>query len=161
MSWIMQAFKGGEGGAKMLFFNFRISLDEIWNWPLYTEGKERPKKEANHSRLVGGRLISKETYIYGWSWVTVRYPNLKVYTEALTEFTHICHPDGLSNTLSSQGCVLEKLLAWECSMKHTFQGQGWGWGASNCSGSAYGSTGSHVLSISSSKIMLPGRCLVK
>lgn len=109
-----------EGGAKMLVFNFRISPDEIWNWPLYTEGKEKPKKEASLSRLVGGRLINKETYIYDWSWVTARYLNLKVHTEALTGFTHICHPDGLSNTLSSQGCVLEKLLVWECSVKHTY-----------------------------------------
>lgn len=161
MSWVRQVCKEGEGGAKMLVFNFRISLDEVWNWPLYTEGKKKPKKKAHHARLGGGRLISKETYIYGWSWVTVRYLNLKVYTEALTGFTHMCHPDGLSNTLPSQGCVLERLLVWECSVKDTFQGQGWGWGASNCPSPAYGSTGSHVLSMSSSNIRLPGRCLVR
>ena len=27
--------------------------DEIWNWPLYTEGKESLKREADYSRLVG------------------------------------------------------------------------------------------------------------
>ena len=26
------------------------------NWPQYTEGKERPKKKADRSRLVGGRF---------------------------------------------------------------------------------------------------------
>lgn len=32
---------------------------------------------------------------------------LKVYTEALTRFSHIHWPDGLNNTLLSQGCFLE------------------------------------------------------
>lgn len=32
---------------------------------------------------------------------------LKVYTEALTRFTHVHCPDGLNNTLLSQGCFLE------------------------------------------------------
>lgn len=42
----------------------------VWasNWPLYKEGKERPKKEADHSRLVVTGLISKEAYIQGLSW---------------------------------------------------------------------------------------------
>ena len=26
------------------------------NWPLYMEGKKRPKKEADYTRLVGGRF---------------------------------------------------------------------------------------------------------
>lgn len=32
------------------------------------EGKEKPKKEADHSRLAGGCLISKEIYIQGSFW---------------------------------------------------------------------------------------------
>ena len=32
---------------------------------------------------------------------------LKFYIEALTEFSHIFHPNDLNSTLFSQGCVLE------------------------------------------------------
>ena len=32
------------------------SLGEIQNWPSYTEGKERSKKEADHSILVGSHF---------------------------------------------------------------------------------------------------------
>ena len=35
------------------------------NWPPYTEGKERPKKEADHSRLVGGRF-NKQGNLHMW-----------------------------------------------------------------------------------------------
>ena len=34
-----------------------------WNWPLYTEGKERLNREADHSRLVGGRF-NKQGNLY-------------------------------------------------------------------------------------------------
>lgn len=80
-----------------------------------------PKKEAGHSRLIGGRF-NKQGNLYTrlalvghkmsrstcactrtspFPWI------LEVYIEALTEFSHILSPDGLSNTLHSQGCVLE------------------------------------------------------
>lgn len=32
---------------------------------------------------------------------------LKVYIKPLTAFSHIAHPDGLRNTLLSQGCLFE------------------------------------------------------
>ena len=32
---------------------------------------------------------------------------LKVYTEALTGFSHVFSPDGLNTTLLSQSCILE------------------------------------------------------
>ena len=55
----------------LLVHNLRSILGEIWNWPLYKEARERLKKEADRSRLVGGRLISKKTYLLvrGLSWV--------------------------------------------------------------------------------------------
>lgn len=28
----------------------------IWNWPLFVEGRQRQKKEADHYRLAGGRF---------------------------------------------------------------------------------------------------------
>ena len=40
--------------------NLKSSLGgEIQTWPTYMEGKERQKKEADHSRSVGGR-VNKE-----------------------------------------------------------------------------------------------------
>ena len=83
------------------------------NWPPYTEGKERPKKEAGHSRFVGGRFNNQGNFclrlVLG-SCKMDRSPDplpriLKVYVEALIH--HISHLDGLNNTLISQGCVLE------------------------------------------------------
>ena len=44
-------FSGG-----LLVHNLRSSLGEIQNWSPHKEDKERPKKEADHSRLVGGRF---------------------------------------------------------------------------------------------------------
>ena len=35
--------------------------------PPYSEGKERPQKESQHSRLVAADLISKGTYFPGLS----------------------------------------------------------------------------------------------
>lgn len=32
------------------------NLDEIQNWPMLKEDKERPKKEEDHSRLVSSRF---------------------------------------------------------------------------------------------------------
>ena len=60
------------------------------------EGKEKLKKEAGHSRLAGGRLVSKGTYLRGLSWAATIHGSLpllarilKVYIEVLTELSHI------------------------------------------------------------------------
>ena len=39
---------------QVLIYNLGGSPGETRNWPLYTESKERRKKEADPSRLVGG-----------------------------------------------------------------------------------------------------------
>ena len=44
------------GNPKMLVHDLRSSLGKIQNWPLYKEGKERLKKETDHSRLINGRF---------------------------------------------------------------------------------------------------------
>ena len=89
----------------LLFFLLFIILgshppqlpSEIWNWPQYTEGKERWEKEADHSRLVGGRFNKQgnllTTLALGSSKMS-RSPHLparilKVYIEALTGFSHV------------------------------------------------------------------------
>lgn len=41
----------------------QIPTLEVWNWPPYMEGKERPQKEADHSRPEGGRLRKQENLL--------------------------------------------------------------------------------------------------
>lgn len=53
-------------------------------------------------RACGGHPQDK--YISPWSTGI-----LKVYTETLTEFNHVYHPDGLNNTLLSKGVAFEQL----------------------------------------------------
>lgn len=77
----------------------------IWNWPLYSEGRERPKKEAVHSRLAGGSFSKQKEFTHeaslGWQqdeWVlALTCKILKVYKEVLTEFSHI-YPVGFPKT---------------------------------------------------------------
>lgn len=67
------------------------------NWPLYIVGKERPKKEAEHSGLVGGSFNSKgnlhRRLVLGLHKMSRSlHPStriLNVYTEALAGFSHI------------------------------------------------------------------------
>ena len=76
------------------------------------QGKERPRKEANHLRLVGGRF-DKQGNLHMRLFLSDKMSTsphpparvLKVYIEALTRFSHVYSPDGLNNTLLSQGCV--------------------------------------------------------
>ena len=63
------------------------------------------KKETDSSRLAG--LIRKRTRLV----LGVPARILKVDREALTGYSHIQHPDGLHNTLFSQGCVLATVSA--------------------------------------------------
>ena len=76
-------------------------------------GKMRLKKEADDSRLVGGRFKEGNlsvSLVFGGS-KTSTSPHqparfLRVYIEALTGCSHIYHPVGLNNTLLSPGCRL-------------------------------------------------------
>ena len=83
----------------------------------YADGKERLKKEVDHSRLVGGRF-NKQVNLHMRLVLgscnmsrSLHSPAriLKVYTEALTGFSHIFSPDGLNNTLLSQCFILENI----------------------------------------------------
>lgn len=43
----------------MLLLSIKRSLGELSNWPLFTEDKKRPKKEAGHSTMGGGSFIKQ------------------------------------------------------------------------------------------------------
>ena len=85
------------------------------NLNLDVEGKERTKKEADPSRLVGGsfhkqghlttRLLSGSCKMSRSLPPPARI--LGVYIEALVGFSLMYRPDGLNTTSLSQGCVLE------------------------------------------------------
>jgi len=84
-----------------------------WSWPPYTEGKQRLKKEANHSRLAGSRFNKQgnlHTRLVLGSYKMRSLPESEKFTEALLSWLHIS-PDGLSNTVLSEHCILETALA--------------------------------------------------
>lgn len=83
--------------------------------PWYTESRERPKREADHSRgwVVG--LLSKGICIHLkivlGSHTMRRSPHcpariLKVPVEAFMGFSHVFSPGGLNDSLPSQGSVI-------------------------------------------------------
>ena len=98
-------------------YSFQDGKAQCWfgNWSPYTEGKKRPRKETDHSRLVNGGFNKQEnlcTRLILGSHKRSRSPQapariLKVCIELLTKFSHVSSPDGLNSTLLSQGCVLE------------------------------------------------------
>lgn len=86
------------------------------NWPLYTEGKEKSKKEAATPNGQVADLIIKGTYFWGFSWVTTKwyrssYLPTRIFTSLergfnLTRFSQTLtgsSPDG--STLLSQASV--------------------------------------------------------
>ena len=92
---------------------------EIPGWnvklaPIY-KGKEKPKEEADHSRLVGGRFNKQRNshtkcVLSNHKMSRILHQPaviLKVYTEVLMGLSHAFSPDGLNKTLFSQGCILE------------------------------------------------------
>ena len=70
----------------------------VCKWDPVHKG-QRETEGTDQSILVGGCKMSR--YLHSTTRI------LKVYTEALTGFSHIYHPNDLNNTLLSQGCVLE------------------------------------------------------
>ena len=95
-----------------------------WNLKLpphstaYIEGKERPKKEADQSRLVSGqfkkqgnihaRLILYHQKVSGSLHPPTRI--LEVYIETLTGLSHVYCPDGFNNTCSLKAASLKIAL---------------------------------------------------
>lgn len=68
------------------------------NWPPHTEGRERPQKEAHHSRLGGDSFNKKGAYIESCLWPpqdeqlsTSAARILRIHIEASTGFSHVYH----------------------------------------------------------------------
>lgn len=81
---------------------------------LYAEGKERPKKERDHSRTIGGsfnkaRELTDKACLRCLQDESIFMPTriLKVHIDALTGFSHVCHPDAPNNTLLPQDSFFE------------------------------------------------------
>ena len=122
------------------------------------EGKERQKKEADHSRLVGGRfnkqgdLLTK--LVLGSHKMNRSLPSstklLQVYIEALMGVQSHISPDGLKDILLSQGYTLERAASvWKVG-RMCIPRMGLGWRPSKCPSPVQGSTGGHALLITSS-----------
>lgn len=87
-------------GSAMLVHNLKSSLDKILYQHPNIESKDRPKKEAGHSRLAGGSFNkqgSLHTRLVLGNHRRGMSPHLptrifKFYIEALTGFSHAYHP---------------------------------------------------------------------
>lgn len=92
------------------------------------EGKRRPKKGADKSRLVGN-IYNKQGNLH----LTLALDSckmsrslppatriLKVYIEALPGFSHVFSPDDLNNTFFSQSFILENSSFFEMVGRITF-----------------------------------------
>lgn len=73
------------------------------------EGRERPKKEADHSRWAGGRfnkhgnLRTRPVWDgHKMSGSPHQLPNFRNVYRGLSKFSHIYHPDSLSTTFLRQ-----------------------------------------------------------
>lgn len=88
-----------------------------WNLKLayLHKGKERLKKKADHSRLVGGRFIKQGNLHFSLVLCSPKIKGnlhppveiLRVHVQTLTKFSNILSPDGLNSTVLSQEYVLE------------------------------------------------------
>lgn len=66
---------------------------------------------------------------------------LKVYTETLSAFSQMYHPDGLNNPFLSQVCILENVSHYRNGGQSIYsKNRNGGWGASNAPGRALGPT---------------------
>ena len=121
-------------------------------------GQGKTEQEADYSRLVGGRFNKQGNLLRrlaSGGHKTSGSPHplariLHVCIKALTGFSHIYHPDGLNNTLLSQGCVLENSSScgnsgWNIQSKDWEEGQ-----EPSIAGPAPWSTRGHILSMTSS-----------
>ena len=118
------------------------------NWLQYMEDKEKPKKKADHSRLVGGRF-NMQGILHMSRSLHSDARILKLYIEDLMEYSHVISPNGLNTTLLSHGCIHEMAasvgIVGRVYIPRTEEGEQ----ASSCMGPALRSTRGHVLPVTS------------
>lgn len=132
------------------------SPGEIWNQTLHTEGKERPKEEEDHSRLVGASFNKQVNLLTSLSWAVARWVDLhthlpnpgSLYSGLTRAQSHI--PYRWSHHILSRLCPWQWISLWQWWAKCTFQGKGTGKGASDCPGPLLRPAGGEVFSITSS-----------
>ena len=145
-----------------------LGVNTIFCWfinrPPYMEGKERLKKEADHSRLVRGRFNKQGNLQTRLNLVATRWalqpcpPEFKsVYRGLNWVQSHIPSRWSQITHCSLKAASLKQLWLWEwwvegTWVEYTLQGQGRGWETSNCLGPDWESIGGHVLLMNSSNI---------
>lgn len=104
----------------MLVHNLRISPSKIGYSPPYAEGRERLKKETDHSKWVGGSFNKQRNLVMmlvlgGHKMSRFQHPlnrNLTVCTETLLGFSHVSDPM-VSTTHYFLGYFLEMSVSME------------------------------------------------
>ena len=133
--------------SSILGHNLRSFLGEIWNWPPNTEGKERWKKEADHSRLVGGRFNKQRNLHTRLVLATQSRVDLCTHRQNL-KFTQRLKGGSVTYTIQVVSTTHCSLKAASLKMGPTvgtvgrvyLPRAGEGRGASDCLGSACGSS---------------------
>lgn len=128
---------------------------EVWNWFHYSEGKERPKKEATSDGQVTGLLgrgLTSKTRLGPQE--TSQSPHLpaliaKVCREAVLGFNHIWPSRRSQLLFSPQGCILGKCSHWG-EGGQSLHSKDRGGVRSLWNDPSSGSNGDHVLSMTSS-----------
>lgn len=111
-----------------------------------------PKKEVNHSRLVGGNP-NKQGNWQGLSWAAARKTDLHsnpLNPESLCRSlnwtpSHILFRESQYHIIISRQYPWGSFWEWKRQMKHTARGQERGRGTSHCRGPAHRLTGGQVL----------------
>lgn len=123
----------------------------------YTKDKKGVKREADNSRLVDIRFnTQRNLHTKKLSWVGQRQlhalthlPEAYRFTEALTGFSHVLHPEGLSLRELLQGCAHQNGPTVGTRDRMYIWGEGGGW--SHCPGPAHRSNYSQTTWMTSSK----------
>lgn len=118
----------------LLSHNLESFLGKIWNWPPYTESKERPEKGRGHSRLIGGKCTKQGSLQSEFVSGTTRQADLSIYYQNLQSlYRDLNEVQPLSQSrwshqthCSPKTMFLKRLSLWEQWAEHPFQGQFWG-----------------------------------
>ena len=150
----------------VLVWNLRSFLSVIWNWLPYMEEKERPKKEADQSRLAGCRF-NKQGNLHKRFFVLGNPTKKQISAPASQNFKCLYRALMVSVTYSVQTISTPyslkvaslKTLQYGKSRHDVHSKDREEIRAYNCLRPVYGSTSGHILSITSSnaasEIILP------